>query len=131
MNNEKQHSKAFISELAGIIEDDFKKAAEAGRMSESLSVNKNQDLIVDAIIIGYMANNKKDGSVDKSKRYDYAKAIADKPFSTIIEWYKACHKSYLVSELNEQINELMYLQGANDIISFLCACNDYSLLCNK
>lgn len=131
MNNEKQQSKAFISELAEIIESDFEKAAKTGRMSKNLSLKKNQDLIVDTIIIGYMANNKNDGSVDKSKRYDYAKAIADKPFSTIIEWYKTGHKSYLVSELNEQINKLMNLHGADDIISFLCACNDYSLLGNK
>lgn len=131
MNNEKEHSKAFISKLSEIIESDFNEAAKAGRMSKALSLKKNQDLIVDTIIIGYMANNKNDGSVDKSKRYDYAKAIADNPFSTIIEWYKTGHKSYLVSELNEQINKLMDLRGADDIISFLCACNDYSLLGNK
>lgn len=131
MNNKKQNSKVFISELAEIIESDFENAAEAGRMSKNLSSKKNQDLIIDTIIIGYMANSKNGGSVDKSKRYDYAKAIADNPFSTIVEWYKTGHKSYLVSELNEQINKLMDLHGADDIISFLCACNDYSLLSNK
>lgn len=131
MDNRNQHSRVLISELAGIIESDFEKAAKAGLMSNDLSVKKNQDLIIDTIIIGYMANNKNGGSVDKSKRYDYAKAIADNPFSTIVEWYKTGHKSYLVSELNKRINSLMNLHGADAIISFLCACNDYSLLGNK
>lgn len=131
MDNENQHSGILIPELAEIIESDFAKAAEAGLMSKDLSVKKNQDLIIDTVIIGYMANNENNGSVNKNKRFGFAKAIANNPFSTIIEWYKTGHNSYLVSELNKRINKLMDLHGADDIISFLSACNDYSLLGNK
>lgn len=131
MDNRNQHSRVLISELAGIIESDFEKAAKAGLMSKDLSVKKNQDLIIDTVIIGYMANDKTAGSVNKNKRFDFAEAIANNPFSTIIEWYKTGHNSYLVSELNKRINKLMDLRGADAIISFLCACNDYSLLASK